>query len=64
MLFIPFLLEAKLKENEVYYEYKIYGDEENPLHHVFHVNIQEPLGQLCNDEECDFFRRMENSCKK
>jgi len=51
-------LEAKLKENEVYYEYKIYGNEENPLYHVFHVTIQEPLGQLCNEEECDFFRRM------
>ncbi|MFA9465319.1 MAG: alpha/beta hydrolase [Velocimicrobium sp.] len=52
-------LEAKLKENEVYYKYKVYGDENHPLYHVFHVTIQEPLGQLCNDEECDFFRRME-----
>ena len=51
-------LEAKLKENKIYYEYKIYGDEEHPLYHVFHVTIQEPLGQQCNDEECDFFRRM------
>ncbi len=54
-------LEAKLKENNVYYEYKIYGNEETPLYHVFHVTIQEPLGQLCNDEECDFFRRMANA---
>ncbi len=51
-------LEIKLKENNVHYKYKIYGNEENPLYHVFHVTIQEPLGQLCNDEECDFFRRM------
>ena len=54
------LLEKALKEKHVYYEYVIYGDEENPLYHVFHVTIQEPMGQKCNDEECDFFRRMMN----
>lgn len=53
-------LEVKLKENKITYQYKIYGDEENPLYHVFHVTIQEPLGQLCNDEECEFFRRLCN----
>ena len=52
------LLEATLKKNGVYYEFKTYGTEENPLYHVFHVTIQEPEGQKCNDEECDFFRRM------
>ena len=52
------LLEAALKKNGVYYEFKTYGTEENPLYHVFHVTIQEPEGQKCNDEECDFFRRM------
>lgn len=52
------VLEAKMKEKGVYCESKVYGDEENPLYHVFHVTIQEPLGQLCNDEECAFFRRM------
>ena len=54
------LLEKALKEKHVYYEYVIYGDEENPLYHVFHVTIQEPMGQKCNDEECGFFRRMMN----
>ena len=52
------LLETALKKNGVYYEFKTYGTEENPLYHVFHVTIQEPEGQKCNDEECDFFRRM------
>lgn len=52
------LLEATLKKNGVYYEFKTYGTEENPLYHVFHLTIQEPEGQKCNDEECDFFRRM------
>ncbi|MDO5344826.1 MAG: alpha/beta hydrolase [Lachnospiraceae bacterium] len=50
------LLEKALKENQVPYEYVVYGDEENPLYHVFHVTIQEPLGQKCNDDECRFFR--------
>ena len=52
------LLEATFKKNGVYYEFKTYGTEENPLYHVFHLTIQEPEGQKCNDEECDFFRRM------
>ena len=52
------LLEAVLKKNGVYYEFKTYGTEENPLYHVFHLTMQEPEGQKCNDEECDFFRRI------
>ena len=52
------LMEKALKENQVNYEYVIYGDEENPLYHVFHVTIQEPMGQKCNDEECEFFRKI------
>ena len=52
------LLETVLKKNGVYYEFKTYGTEENPLYHVFHLTIQEPEGQKCNDEECDFFRRI------
>ena len=52
------LLEAALKKNGVYYEFKTYGTEENPLYHVFHLTMQEPEGQKCNDEECDFFRKM------
>ena len=54
------LLEKSLKENGVYYEFVTYGSEEEPLYHVFHVTIQEPQGQKCNDDECDFFRRMMN----
>ncbi len=52
------LLEKALKEQGVYYEFKLYGTEEEPLYHVFHVTIQEEQGQICNDEECSFFRRM------
>lgn len=56
-------LEEALKKNGVYYEFRTYGSEEDPLYHVFHVTVQEPQGQRCNDEECDFFRRMMNRKK-
>ena len=57
------VLEEALKAKGVYYECKTYGTEEKPLYHVFHVTIQEPEGQKCNDEECAFFRRIMNrSC--
>ncbi|MDK2807896.1 MAG: hypothetical protein PWP24_630 [Clostridiales bacterium] len=49
-------MEEKLKEYTIPYVYKIYGDNSNPLYHVFHVTMQEPLGQICNEEECDFFK--------
>ena len=42
----------------MYCEYKLYGDQERPLYHVFHLTVQEAEGQQCNDEECGFFRRM------
>lgn len=50
------LLEKALKEKNIDYRYVIYGDERNPLYHVFHVTVQEPMGQKCNEEECAFFR--------
>lgn len=51
-------MEEALKKNQIHYEFKIYGSEEAPLYHVFHVTIQEPEGQKCNDDECEFFRKM------
>ncbi len=57
------LLEEALKNNGVYYEFKTYGTEEEPLYHVFHVNVREAEGIRCNDEECDFFRRMMKEAK-
>lgn len=52
------LLEEAFQNAGVYYESKVYGEESNPLYHVFHVNMTEPEAKVCNDEECDFFRRM------
>ncbi len=35
-----------------------YGDENNQLSHVFHLNIRTPDAIRCNDEECAFFRNL------
>ena len=52
----PFM-EDKLIENNIPYEYKVYGDEENKLMHVFHCNIKDKNAADCNDAECAFFRK-------
>ncbi len=33
----------------------VYGTDEEPLYHVFHVNIREAQAKICNDDECAFF---------
>ena len=42
------------------YTHREYGNAEHPLYHVFHVAVQEPMGQKCNDDECEFFRKQMN----
>lgn len=38
--------------------FKHYGTRETKeISHVFHVNMKLPLAHLCNDEECEFFKR-------
>jgi len=49
-------LMKKLDEVGVRYEYKLYGDDDNPQAHVFHLDMRNETGKICNDEECDFFR--------
>lgn len=36
---------------------QIFGTEERPLGHVFHLDIRCPEATLCNDNECAFFRQ-------
>lgn len=45
----------KLESLGVKAEYHWYGTDENPLGHVFHINIKLPEAKVCNDEECEFF---------
>lgn len=37
---------------------KEYGDKEHPLYHVFHVTMQEPMADVCNNDECEFFKTL------
>lgn len=47
-----------LKEAGVECQLKIYGSkQQEEIAHVFHVNIRLPEAEICNDEECDFFRK-------
>lgn len=47
-----------LKKKGVEAELHIYGTkEQKEIGHVFHVNCRLPLADVCNDEECAFFRR-------
>ena len=47
-------LETKGVEAELH----IYGEQKpNELGHVFHCDVKSEDAKVCNDEECEFFRR-------
>lgn len=50
------VLVQKLSEKEVPFVYRRYGNKENRLAHVFHLNLKSWDGNMCNDAECDYFR--------
>lgn len=50
------VLAEKLTEKDVPFLYRMYGNVNNPLKHVFHCDIKMEEAQFCNDEECNFFR--------
>ena len=52
----PNTFMKKLEECGVPYKYEFYGDEENKLGHVFHLDMRNEVGNLCNEEECEYFR--------
>ena len=52
----PESFKKKLEACGVPYRYTFYGDEENKLGHVFHLDMRNEVGRLCNDEECEYFR--------
>ena len=52
----PETFKKKLEDCGVPYKYEFYGDEENLLGHVFHLDMKNEVGRLCNDEECDYFK--------
>ena len=50
------VLAARLAELDVPFVYRYYGGSAR-LGHVFHCDMRLKEGSMCNDEECDFFRR-------
>ena len=52
----PVTFMKKLDACGVSYKYEFYGDEENLLGHVFHLDMRNEVGRLCNDEQCDYFK--------
>lgn len=54
----PDTFMEKLNDCNVPYEYKFYGDEANKLGHVFHLDMRNETGILCNDEQCEYFKKL------
>ncbi len=50
------LMEKVLKEQGVTHICRTYGTAEEPLEHVFHCDMRQPMAKVCNDDECVFFR--------
>lgn len=50
------LMSARLDALDVPHIARLYGDAKNRPAHVFHCDMRSPIGSLCNDEECAFFR--------
>lgn len=51
------LMAEKLSACNVPFVYRLYGDGRERLPHVFHCDIHTEAANLCNDEECEFFRK-------
>ena len=52
----PETFMKKLEACNVPYVYKFYGDEEHKLGHVFHLDVRNEIGKVCNDEQCTYFK--------
>lgn len=49
-------LEEKLTEYGIPHVFRIYGDKENDLAHVFHLDMHSEDARICNEAEIEFFR--------
>lgn len=52
------IMLIKLEKLKIKNEHKIYGDEIHPLSHVFHLDILSNDAIKCNDDECQFFKKL------
>ncbi len=51
------IMARSLMDVSVPFELHFYGDENNKLGHVFHVDIKSRDAARCNDDECAFFKK-------
>ena len=52
----PDTFMEELKKHNVSYTYKFYGNDLDKLGHVFHLDMRNETGKLCNDEQCAYFK--------
>ena len=52
----PDTFTKKLDEYGVPYVYKMYGSEFDKLGHVFHLDMRNETGKMCNDAQCEYFK--------
>jgi acetyl esterase/lipase len=52
------IFEKALQAAGVLHELKIYGTETQPLWHVFHCDPKLEEAVICNDEECNFYKKL------
>ena len=50
------LMKAAMDAAGVRYEYHCYGNSEQPLWHVFHCDLRLKEADVCNTDECNFFK--------
>lgn len=52
------ILEKVLTEKKIPHEFVCYEGTEKKLGHVFHLNMRSADADRCNNEECEFFKRI------
>ena len=52
------VISTALQQAGVQHEYHCYGTNEQPLWHVFHCDPKLPQAIVCNDDECNFFKKL------
>lgn len=50
-------LDGYLLAKDIDHELHVYGDEEHPCQHVFHLDQRNPIADQCNADEAEFYRK-------
>lgn len=51
-------MDQFLVDSNIKHQFKIYGDNDNPRGHVFHVNMRDDVARSCNNDEQNFFESL------